>query len=147
MSRQSEIVLETDDPRLAAEKVVQMVQHAANAMSSRYGLTVSSQPNRDALQLLTALEELRTVQETAIWGTRMLIELAGAAKKRGDKKAPSQRAMVAASGVSLASVHEWINHPAEAKGEMAGPGTLPKPGQTRHRAAGDGESDVDEDER
>lgn len=147
MRKQSELVLKTNDPSVAAEKVVEMVSQAADAMKARYASTVSSQPDRGGLQILTALEELRKVQDAATWGSRMLIELAGAAKKQGDKKAPSQRAMVAASGVSLASVHEWINHPAMGDEESSGPGTLPKPGQTRHRFSGNAADDsYDEDE-
>gem|GEM_PF-3930824 len=120
------------------------VAAAAEKMSRRFDSTHEDHPNDEALQIKTALEELRKVQESAAWATRMLVELTGLAR-RENKKWPSQRKMVEASGVSLASIHEWIHHPAPFIGEERGPGTLAKPGQTRHRfAAGGGGRDTDD---
>ncbi|MDR2380446.1 MAG: hypothetical protein LBE08_04615 [Bifidobacteriaceae bacterium] len=64
----------------------------------------------------------------------MLIEIGGVAKLQDDQAAPSQRRLAEYGGVSVASVHQWIHHPAAAgpNGEY-GPGTIPRPGQnTRH---------------
>lgn len=129
-------VLGTTDPVEAAQAVVKMTIDASEAMQVMVDATIISQGQRPDAQVLTALEQLRNVQDTATWGIRMLIELTGKAKRddRYSRKWPSQRKMVTASGVSLASIHEWINHPAGPSTDGAsGPGTLAKPGQTNHR--------------
>lgn len=141
----------TSDPIKVARRLIPDVAEAAEKMTRRFDSTHEDHPNDEALQIKTALEELRKVQESAAWATRMLIELTGKAR-RENRKWPSQRKMVEASGVSLASIHEWIHHPAPIIDGQAGPGTLAKPGQTRHRFTpggsdyDTGESDHDTDE-
>lgn len=134
----------TYDPIKVARTLIPDVAAAAEKMTRRFDSTLEDHPNDESLQIKTALEELRKVQESAAWATRMIVELTGLAR-RENKKWPSQRKMVEASGVSLASIHEWIHHPAPMIDGGRGPGTLAKPGQTRHRFTAGG-SDYDTDD-
>lgn len=121
----------------AARKMVADSLRAAEAAKVRYEATVISQPNRERVQIATALEELRKIQDTAAWGIRMLVEMSGIERRESNetearRKYPSQREMVDAGGISLATVHSWIHNPAVAVDGNSGPGTLPRPGQTNH---------------
>lgn len=122
-----------DDPHAAAEELMTRVEETVRAAADRFNKTVGIHRNK-AVTLETALESLREIQEHAAWATRMLIELTGTYRKENGKSRTtlSMRAMERASGVSLASIHQWVNHPAQVKNGKSGPGTLPKPGQTNH---------------
>jgi phage gpG-like protein len=120
-------------PHEAAGELMTRVQETVMQAADRFNQTADLHRNK-AVTLETALESLREIQEHAAWATRMLIELTGAYRQENGKGRTtlSMRAMAQASGVSLASVHQWVNHPAEVIDGRAGPGTLPKPGQTNH---------------
>lgn len=122
-----------DAARLMITKIGQAAQHA----KERYEATVMAHPGRQRLHLTTALEGLRETQETAAWATRMLVEMSGIERRSHPESVarrnyPSQREMVDAAGISLATVHSWIWHPAIVVDGKTGPGTLPRPGQTNH---------------
>ncbi|MFT4398050.1 hypothetical protein ACLTEW_24305 [Gordonia lacunae] len=121
----------------AARVFLADVRRVAEAAEGRYRGAVQYVPDRERVHISTALEELRKVQDTATWSIRMLVEMAGierreAYESEARRKYPSQREMVQAAGVSLATVHSWIHNPAIVVDGRSGPGTLPRPGQTNH---------------
>lgn len=122
-----------DNPHDAAGELVTRVQETVVQAADRFNKTASLHRNK-AVMLETALESLREIQEQTAWATRMLIELTGTYRQEHGRSRTtlSMRAMEQASGVSLASIHQWVNHPAEVIDGRAGPGTLPKSGQTNH---------------
>jgi hypothetical protein len=64
-----------------------------------------------------------------------LFEITGRYRKEHNRprNTPRMRRIVSASGVSLASIHSSVNHPAQVLDDgRKGPGTLPRPGQTSH---------------
>lgn len=121
------------DPHDAAGELMTRVEETVKKAAERFNTTADVHRNK-AVTLETALESLREIQEQAAWATRMLIERTGVYRKENGRSRAtlSMRAMEEASGVSLASIHQWVNHPAQVINGKTGPGTLPKPGQTNH---------------
>ena len=127
-------------PHLAADDLMDRVGERCAAATKRYNATVEIHRGR-AVVLETALESLRAIEEEAAWATRMLIEIMGQDRKVNGKsrKTLSMRRVAELSGVSLASVHAWVNRPAQVLDDgRRGPGTLPRPGQTAHHFVGGG---------
>ena len=142
------------DPYLAAGELMTRVEEAVKSASERFNATVEHHGAR-AVSLETALESLKIIEQNAAWATRMLVEIAGRHRKMNNRprNTLSMRRVAEVSGVSLASVHSWVNHPAQVLDDgHSGPGTLPRPGQTSHHFTkgtsyfrdGDDGTDVDE---
>jgi hypothetical protein len=126
------------DPHDAAGELMNRVGEAVQDASRRFNATMELHC-KQAITLETAFESLRTIEENAAWATRMLVELTGQyRKKHGRTRGTfSMRHVAEVSGVSLASVHAWVNHPAKVLEDgSSGPGTLPRPGQTSHSFGG-----------
>lgn len=125
--------LGSDTASVADEVMTQLEEVVAKARD-RYNQTVELHRGK-AVAYDTAFESLRSIEDMANWATRMLIEIIGRERKLNGntRETPSMRRMAEVSGVSLASIHAWVNHPAKVlpNGET-GPGTLPKPGKTSH---------------
>jgi pyruvate/2-oxoglutarate dehydrogenase complex dihydrolipoamide acyltransferase (E2) component len=120
-------------PAQAAQELIKRISSTAKASKTRMAATVKAHATNQALQVRTALEELAKINDTAYWSIRMLVELSGQAKRDDERAAPSQRDLAQHGGVSLASVHQWIHHPAQVSEDgRTGPGTIPKPGQASH---------------
>ena len=124
-----------NDPHAAAGEVMTRIEEAVKEASGRFNATVAHHGTR-RVSLETAFESLKEMEQTAAWATRMLIEITGRYRREHGRASNtlSMRDMSSVSGVSLASIHSWVNHPAQVLEDgRTGPGTLPRPGQTSHR--------------
>jgi hypothetical protein len=122
------------DPHDAAAELMTRVEEAVRAAADRFNATLAVH-RQHAIALETAFDSLRTIEEHAAWATRMLVELTGQYRKDNGptRNTLSMRRVAGVSGVSLASVHAWVHHPAQVhENGDTGPGTLPRPGQTSH---------------